>query len=234
LTISRTVLREQVKDFLLERILNGHYPPGARLVEIQIAQELGTSQAPVREALRDLESLRFVESLPFRGCRVRQITEEELVEIYPVRAALEEVAARDATIRLDGDVRALRAELDAMLRAAAAGDRHDHVHHDAEFHRIIVQASGNQTLYGVWRSLRIEARTLITALKADVDLHEIAEMHRPVMQAIAARDPLAAGSILRQHLEYFGDMLRTSLAAGHEPSASGREDQPADVQPSSN
>ena len=72
-TISRTVLREQVKDVLLQRIVSGELKPGERLVETRIAQELGTSQAPVREALRDLQLLRLVESEPFRGSRVRVV-----------------------------------------------------------------------------------------------------------------------------------------------------------------
>ena len=76
-TISRTVLREQVKDVLLQRIASGELQPGERLVETRIAQELGTSQAPVREALRDLQLLRLVESEPFRGSRVRVFDEEE-------------------------------------------------------------------------------------------------------------------------------------------------------------
>src|SRR5207253_3458723 len=113
-TVSRVVLREQVKELILARILGGEYVPGERLVETRIAQELGTSQAPVREALRDLELLRFVESEPFRGARVREVSEEELIEIYPVRAAIEEVAAREAAVRLDGDVERLEAELEAM------------------------------------------------------------------------------------------------------------------------
>lgn len=208
MTVARTVLREQIKDLLLERILGGQYKPGDRLVELQIAQELGTSQAPVREALRDLESLRFVESQPFRGTRVRSISKDELIEIYPVRAALEEVAARAAAVRLNGQVAALQAELDAMLRAAAGDDRLDQVHHDVEFHRLIVEACGNQTLIDVWKSLRIEARTLITTLKTGADLHQIAEMHRPVLDALAARDPERAGKAMRCHLEYFGELLR--------------------------
>lgn len=67
MSIARTVLREQVKDVLLERILRGELEPGERLVETRLARELGTSQAPVREALRDLELMRLVESEPFRG-----------------------------------------------------------------------------------------------------------------------------------------------------------------------
>ena len=205
--VNRTVLREQVKELLLERILSGEYRPGDRLVETRIAQELGTSQAPVREALRDLELLRFVESEPFRGSRVREISPEELAEIYPVRAALEEVAAREAARRLDGDVRALEAELAAMRRAAEKSDLHRQVEHDVRFHRLIVEASGNRTLLDVWTSLRVEARTVITVLATNIDPHEIVEMHVPVLTALADRDPERAAQALRRHFEHFGELL---------------------------
>ena len=211
-TVSRIVLREQVKELLLERILSGEYRPGERLVETRIAQELGTSQAPVREALRDLELLRFVESEPFRGARVREVSEEELIEIYPVRAAIEEVAAREAAMRLDGDVEALEAELVAMHRAADAGDLHEQVSHDVAFHRLIVEASGNHVLIETWTSLRIEARTIVTALRAGIDGHEIAELHRPVLEALRAREPEQAGAALRRHVEHFGELLRRDTA----------------------
>ena len=206
--ITRVPLREQVKELLLERILNGSYQPGERLVESRIAQELGTSQAPVREALRDLELLRFVESEPFHGARVRAVSEEEHAEIYPVRAALEEVAAREAAVRLDGDVDALEAELDAMHAAADAGDPHALIEHDAAFHRLIVEASGNGILADVWKSLRIETRTAITALRARIDGHEIAELHRPVLDALRDCDPDRAGQALRRHVEYLGQLVK--------------------------
>jgi DNA-binding GntR family transcriptional regulator len=75
--MSRTVLREQIKDLLLEPIIRGDLEPGARLVETRLARELGTSQAPVREAVRDLQLLRFVESEPFRRARVRVASDEQ-------------------------------------------------------------------------------------------------------------------------------------------------------------
>jgi DNA-binding GntR family transcriptional regulator len=70
--LRRTTLRDQIKDRIVERILNGTYGPGDRIVESQVATEFGTSQAPVREALRELEALRFVEARPHRGARVRE------------------------------------------------------------------------------------------------------------------------------------------------------------------
>ena len=102
--VARTVLREQVKEVLLERILRGELQPGDRLVETRIAQELGTSQAPVREALRDLELANLVESEPFRGSRVRGVSEDDLLQVFPVRAVLEELAAKEAARRAGGGV----------------------------------------------------------------------------------------------------------------------------------
>jgi DNA-binding GntR family transcriptional regulator len=207
-SVTRVVLREQVKELILERILNGTYRSGERLVETRIAAELGTSQAPVREALRDLELLRFVESEPFRGSRVREISQEELIEIYPVRAAIEEVAAREAATRLDGDVDALEAELEAMHRAADENDLHAQVEHDVAFHRLIVEASGNSILLETWLSLGIGPRTIVTALRSGLDGHEIAERHRPVLEALRAHDPEAAGTALRRHVEQYGELLK--------------------------
>lgn len=207
-SVTRVVLREQVKELILERILNATYRPGERLVETRIAAELGTSQAPVREALRDLELLRFVESEPFRGARVRDVSVEELIEIYPVRAAIEEVAARAAAPRLDGAVEALAAEIDAMHRAADAHDLHTQVEHDVAFHRLIVEAAGNRILLETWLSLRIGARTVVTALRTGLDGHEIAELHRPVLEALRDRDPDRAGVALRRHVEHFGELLK--------------------------
>jgi DNA-binding GntR family transcriptional regulator len=212
-SVTRVVLREQVKELILERILSGVYRPGERLVETRIATEFGTSQAPVREALRDLEILRFVESEPFRGSRVREVSQEELIEIYPVRAAIEEVAAREAASRLDGNVDALEAELDAMHDAADANDLHAEVEHDVSFHRLIVEASGNAILLETWLSLGIGPRTIITALRTGLDGHEIAERHRPVLEALRARDPEAAGAALRRHVEQYGELLKGAQTA---------------------
>jgi DNA-binding GntR family transcriptional regulator len=207
LNVSRTSLRAQIREILLARILNGAYKPGDRLVEMQIAQEFHTSQAPVRESLRELEALGFVESEPYRGTRVREVTKAELAEIYPVRAALEEVAAKAAAKRLAGNVEALEAELAAMHREASNGDLYEQVRHDVEFHRLIVEAAGSQVLLEAWKSLRIEARTLISSIATDLNPYELAERHRPVLEALAAGDGERAGALIRQHVEFFGEFI---------------------------
>ena len=208
MSLTRTVLREQIRELLLERILKGELQPGDRIVELQIAQELGTSQAPVREALRELQSLGFVEHEPYRGTRVRRITEEELAEIYPVRAALEELAAQEAASRLDGKVGELEREFEAMRDAADRGVLQDLAAHDATFHRLIVEAAGNQVLLDTWRTLRVEARVVVTALKTDIDLQELAELHRPLLEALKEGSPEKAGGALRQHFETLRTMMK--------------------------
>lgn len=210
--ISRTVLREQVKDILLHRIVSGELKPGERLVETRIASELGTSQAPVREALRDLELLRLVESEPFRGARVREFGDDELIEVYPVRAALEELAAKEAASRLAGDVAVLEREVDAMRAAAQRGDLHALVQHDFAFHRVIVDSAGNAVLEQCWKSLGVEGRITISLYGTYVEPDEAAELHVPILEAIRSQKPGLAGKAARKHVEAFARIARNRAA----------------------
>jgi len=206
-SVSRTVLREQVKDILLQRIVRGELQPGERLVETRIAQELGTSQAPVREALRDLELLRLVESEPFRGSRVRAFGDQDLVEVYPVRAALDEVAARAAAVNLAGDVGALEAELEAMRVTAREGDVHAFVEHDFAFHSSIVDAADIDILSQCWRLLGVEGRIALTLYVTFIDPTEVAELHTPILEALRSGKAGLAGREARKHVEFFARLL---------------------------
>lgn len=205
--VARTVLREQVKDVLLERILEGEYAPGDRLVETRIAHELGTSQAPVREALRELAALRFVETEPFRSARVRAVSPLELAEAYPVRAALEELAASEAAGRMRGNVEELEDELEAMREAARDGDLRRQIAHDVAFHRKIVAAAGNQILLEVWSGLHIEARTTVTLVKTHIDPETLAELHVPILEAIRSGDRIVAAAASRRHFDGFRELM---------------------------
>lgn len=211
--LNRTVFRDQIKGLILERILDGTYAPGDRIVESKLAKEFGVSPAPIREALRDLEGIRMVESEPYRGVRVRQVSTQELIEIYPVRAALEEIAAREASQRLTTSfLHGLRDELSAMRDAARDGDPHDHMAHDVAFHELIIRQAENSILYEVWTSLRIEARTLVSQLRGSEDLSAIAETHVPVLDAVESGDAERAGIVLRGHIEHFGAMMVANTA----------------------
>jgi DNA-binding GntR family transcriptional regulator len=206
---------------LLARILDGAYAPGQRIVELQVAQELGVSQAPVREALRELEALRLIVSEPHRGARVREVTTRELAEVYPVRAALEEEAARAAASRLGGRVDGLEAECAAMRAAADAGDARALVKHDVAFHRVIVAGSGNGTLLEVWSGLHVEARTVISLVKDRPGLHEVADLHLPIIEAFRTGHPARCGRAVRRHIELFAKWVPRE-DAGAAPSARRR------------
>jgi len=200
MSIARTVLREQVKEILLERILRGELEPGERLVETRLARELGTSQAPVREALRDLESLRLVESVPFRGARVRAVDDSQLLPVFPVRAVLEELAASEAARKADRDLDALDSELESMREAAAAADWRTQIAHDVAFHRTMVQMADNEPLLQSWLILGVEVSTAFATYQTLWDQDELAEFHAPIVEAIRAGDSKRAGAEARKHV----------------------------------
>ena len=224
--ISRAVLSDTVKDRLLEAILDGRYPPGSRIVETRAAREFGTSQAPVREALRDLEALGVVEISPFRGARVRRPSRDELLEAYVVRAELEALGVRLAANRLTGeDLDQLATYLADMRRAAAAGDAVGEASADAAFHGYLVERAGNRTLRRVWGMLEPYSRTYITIAVPGSDRHLIAERHAPVLDALRAHDADRADAAIRHHFADTREMLADlwsdqSDPAGEPPPAS--------------
>jgi len=198
--IARSVLAEQVKDRLLQDILSGRYPAHSRIVETRVARQLGTSQAPVREALRGLEALGVVEILPFRGARVRHPSREELLEAYSVRAELEALGARLGVPRMtDADLAEIEALLADMERAADGEDRHAVAVADAAFHARILRLAGNATLERVWRSLEPYSRTYITLVGPHADSHWSAGLHPVIVDALRVRDPAAVEAALREH-----------------------------------
>lgn len=198
--ISRSVLSDQVKDHLLQAILSGHYPPGSRIVETRVARELGLSQAPVREALRDLGALGVVEITAFQGARVRRPTKAELLEAFDVRLELESLGVGLAVSRLsDADACQLQEYVDGMLHAAMAGDTREEARIDAAFHARIIEIAGNSTLEWVWRHLEPVSRTQITFEIPGVDPRQIASLHQPILDALRLGDAAAARDAIRRH-----------------------------------
>lgn len=207
--VGRTILREQVRDLLLERILSGHYPPGSRLVETRIAEELSVSQAPVREALRDLEQLGLVVHESFRGCSVRAISASDLLEAYPVRSALEELAARMAAEQIsEDDLERLSELIDAMRQATADGDASAETSADAEFHATIIRAAGNTVLTHQWEQLLPQARTFISLALPASPHGDLADRHQPILDALRSRDPQLAEAAMHAHLADVADRMR--------------------------
>ncbi len=211
--IVRRVLREEIKEYLIDAILRRRLTPGDRIVETRIAQELGVSQTPVREALRDLELLGFVTSEPFRGTRVRAFTHEELVQIYPIRAAIEGVAARAAATRITTEqLLALEEQIDRMREASEYGDEASAIEADIAFHRIIVEASGNRLLQQFWTSLSLATTTFLTFSVHRRAIEGLAARHEPILEALRARDPDLAEAVMRRHIEEPGRWVYEALS----------------------
>ena len=200
--VERTVLSDQVKDRLLERIVSGELEPGSRIVETRVAREFGISQAPVREALRSLASLGLVEMRPHRGAWVRKPNQEELIEAVQVRGVLEAFAAEQAAPTISDEVILdLERLLEEMLDLAANGDALAQAHKNAEFHATVVSAAGNAMLERTWKLLEPFSQTYLTATVPGVDLMWLAKRHKPIVDALKARDPEAAALVMRHHLE---------------------------------
>jgi DNA-binding GntR family transcriptional regulator len=207
--ISRSPLSDQVKDRLLRQILAGDYKPGSRIVETRVARELGTSQAPVREALRDLEALGIVEISAYRGARVRHPSKAELLEAYAIRAELESLGARLALPQLsDADLDELQGYVDEMQKAADLGDTHSEAVLDVAFHARVIQIAGNHTLERLWRHLEPLSRTYITLVVPGVNARHVADLHVPILTALRGRDPDLAATAYHEHFQAAGDMFR--------------------------
>lgn len=196
-------IRVRIRNALLERIVGGHYNAGDRLVELHLAREFGSSQAPVREALRDLENAGLVTIRPRRGSFVNDYHERTQHEIYAVRGALEEAAVRLAVPHRSAFLATLREHLEGMREAARARDIEALLHHSVWFHRVIMRGAGNELLLKMWESLHVELHSRKTLLQPNIDFLAVAESHRPILDAIAIGDVELAARLSREHQAYF-------------------------------
>jgi DNA-binding GntR family transcriptional regulator len=211
--VTRSVLADQIKEWLLEAILDGSYPPDSRIVETMIAKDFGTSQAPVREALRGLEALGVIEIQPFRGARVRRPNTEELIEAYLVRSTIESLGAKLAVPKMtDADLAELDGLCKAMQEAAQAGDGRKVAAADASFHGRIIELSGNRTLLRVWNSLEPLSRTYVTLVVPGADPQWTADLHEPILAALRRRDTRGVVKALQRHFTEASAMLQSRLA----------------------
>ena len=192
-------LREQIRAYLVEGIIGGRWKPGERIVERRIAVELAVSQTPVREALRELETIRLIESATNKGVRVRQLTAADLEEIYPVRAGLEQIAAELAADRLAEDTTALEVQVAELYRADREEDARAQVRHTVAFHRELVRAAGNSVLLHTWESLGIEVWTALAIRWLGTHQRSYAEEHAAVVTAFRERSP-RVGELVKEHV----------------------------------
>lgn len=189
-------------------ILEGELTPGSRIVETRVARELGVSQAPVREALRDLAILGFVDVEPHKGARVRKPTRQELTQAIEVRAELEALGGRlAAERRTEQCLSDLEALYTVMGEAADRGDAYDQALCNTRFHARIIKAAHNPTLERQWSMLEPFSRTYITSSVPGIDLHRLSKRHEPLLAAIRDRDQELAAELSRRHAVEAIDLL---------------------------
>jgi DNA-binding GntR family transcriptional regulator len=201
---------------LRRAITNGTLMPGQRLVEARLAERLGVSRAPLREAMRILASVGLVSNVPRRGVMVAILRKADAAEIYGLRIALETWAAREACrLATDADLAALRALVADMERSSGSGDVEVLSGSDVIFHRRICEIAANQRLLRVWTGIltqiRLLSRQVIGTLYAD--LHQVPKRHEYIVEAIEQRDPLLAERLVREHIESVAARILAQMTA---------------------
>jgi DNA-binding GntR family transcriptional regulator len=206
--IGREMLSSKIKDRILQLILEGELKPGDRLVETRIARELEVSQSPVREAIRDLAGVGFLEIEPYKGARIRQLTWMEFLDDMEIRGELEAIAARRAATRItESQVEHLKSLVLEMHALGEAGDPHGQAMKNTEFHRTVIEAAGSDALERVWSLLEPFARTYVTAMVPGADLVWLGDRHSAIVEALEAGDADRAASVMRQHANEARDLL---------------------------
>lgn len=193
-----TPLRDQVRDEIRARVVDGRYPPGFRIVERELADELGVSRLPVREALRMLQAEGFVEVLPRRGNIVKQLSRTDVEELFDVREALEMLACRRAAERADrAGLNRLQRLVDRARRAIDAGDIGRVGATNAAFHDEIINLAGNSLLSAILEPLHDRMHWLFRQYD---DPERLWVEHRRLYEAIASGDADAASACAVDHV----------------------------------
>jgi DNA-binding GntR family transcriptional regulator len=196
---------QEAQATLRAAILGGEIAPGARLGEVELAEQLGVSRTPVREALRRLAADGLVEVLPNRGARVAQWTPDDLDEIYELRALLESHGAARAATRIDPAEVAVLAKLcddmDACVRRARKRDLDRITALNAEFHTRILESAGTPRLLALMAA--VVQVPLVSRTFHEYSAEALARSlghHRELVAAMGARDPAWAESVMRSHV----------------------------------
>ncbi|MEI9986160.1 MAG: GntR family transcriptional regulator [Aliidongia sp.] len=209
----RNCRRARIRDAVIARIIDGTYPPGTRLKEMALATEFGVSQAPVREALRELEVSGLAVSEPYCGTRVLGIDVDELREAYELKALIEERAA-ELAVPCPADVLdALQADLEQLQETSARLDFEAYAVAALSFHRTIVLMSGNRSFLRAWDALHWQVRSRVAIRQAGTTLPGYACAHIEILGALRAGDGRRAGQALRAIVEKYLVLLGHS----HEP-----------------
>jgi DNA-binding GntR family transcriptional regulator len=203
-TVLRESLTEQINTILIDRIVEGTLQPGDRLKELQIAKEFGTSQAPVREAIRSLQALGYVEHKAHVGALVKRFSKKEIEEAYQVREALENHCLRLLSVEQKKLEKELRRQLDNMENAWKENNVKLFTQADNMFHRAIIESSENARMLELWDSLKIQSQVIATITEAEVPLEELYYLHKPIVTALEGDDQEGSADLLIKHYRQTG------------------------------
>lgn len=202
----KATLRKEIRDYIQQQIAGGRFKAGDRIVETQMARELGVSQAPVREAILELAAMGLLEERPYSGSFIRKLTAADIEDIYNTRAFLDEYAARRAAQRIGpGQLEKMKALLREMDEAE---NPHDFVEKDIAFHAMVVDAAGSPALKKVWESLRLVEWTGLSVAVTRNTLPELAKQHWQIFRLLERHADHTAGAYMFLHIKNFGDELK--------------------------
>ena len=198
-------LRDVVFNTLRDAILTGKLVPGERLMENQLAEKLGVSRTPVREALRMLELENLVELVPRKGAQVLDMSEKDITNILEVRSALEGLATSLACKKMTKeDLQQLKNMEVDFEKAVADNDVEHFVDIDEDFHDLIFAATENDKLINIFRNLRIQLYRyrMAQAKNNETSMSTIVAHHRSIIRAIENHDAEEGASIAQGHIKY--------------------------------
>ncbi|KUK83242.1 MAG: Transcriptional regulator [Pelotomaculum thermopropionicum] len=206
-------LREMVFESLREAIIHGRLKPGERLMEIQLAEEMGVSRTPVREAIRKLELEGFVVMVPRKGAYVAGISVKDIVDVFEVRAALEGLAAGLAAERItEEEMEELERTLVRINVNSEEDDLNSVVEGDSSFHELIYKASRNQRLVQIITRLKEQIhRFRMTSLSQPGRTKNALGEHKAIVEAISDRNIELAQALASEHVENAEQSLLNAL-----------------------
>ncbi len=202
-------LREIVYEELKRRILTGLIRPGMRMMEVDLADEMGVSRTPVREAIRKLEKENLVTIRPGKGAYASLMSVKRMMDILEVRSNLEALAACLAAERMQREeINALKQVVEQFEEALSKGDMQAMIETDSRFHRMIVDASGNSHLISLVEQLQeLVLRFRYIYYKDFKRAEEMVPEHRCILKAISDKDSERAGEAAFNHIDRLKDMI---------------------------
>lgn len=211
-------LRDVVFNTLRQAIITGEFAPGERLMEIALADRLGVSRTPVREAIRKLELEGLVVMIPRKGAEVAKITEQSLREVLEVRSALEELAARLACERIteEGKEKLLETH-NAFVEAVEQKDTKDIANKDEEFHNRIFECTQNERLIQIVNNLKEQMyRYRMEYVKEVSDHEELVKEHDEIIDAILNNKQDKAEKIMHDHIKRQEEIIIKNIRENNE------------------